>query len=224
MHNAGFEDKKIVVWDHNRDLITNRANVIFSDTEASKFAWGMGFHWYETWAGGDPKYENLAKVQESFPDKKLLFTEGCNEEFDSLKYQYWPNAERYGASMINDFNRGTVGWTDWNILLDETGGPNHVGNLCFAPIHADTRTGDLVYTPSYYYLGQFSKYIRPGAKRISTTTSHTDLLSTSWLNEDGKISTIVMNSTDKEISYSLYVNEIQSTLVIKPRAIQTLVY
>ena len=43
--------------------------------------------------------------------------------------------------MINDFNNGLSAWTDWNILLDETGG-QHVGNFCFAPIIADNRTGE----------------------------------------------------------------------------------
>ncbi len=224
MAEAGYGDKKIVVWDHNRDLISDRANVIFEDPEASKYAWGIGFHWYETWAGGDPKFENLANIKQSFPDKNLLFTEGCNEGFDPMKYQHWPNAERYGRSMINDFNNGTVGWTDWNILLDEKGGPNHVGNYCFAPIHADLSTGELIYTPSYYYIGHFSKFIDKGAKRISTTTSHTDLLSTSWLNEDGKMATIVMNPTQEKITYALYVGDKETTIVINPRAIQTLVY
>jgi glucosylceramidase len=42
--------------------------------------------------------------------------------------------------MIQDFNNGTVGWTDWNVLLDQNGGPNHVGNFCFSPLHGDTRT------------------------------------------------------------------------------------
>lgn len=224
MEKAGYGDKKIVVWDHNRDLISDRANVIFGDPEASKYAWGIGFHWYEIWAGGEENFQNLRNVKESFPDKELLFTEGCNELFDSTKYQYWPNAERYGRNMINDFNAGTVGWTDWNILLNEKGGPNHVGNYCFAPIHADLSKGDLIYTPSYYYLGHFSKYIHPGAKRISTTTSHSDILSTSWLNKSGKMATIVMNPTDSALQYSLYIDNRACHLEIKPRAIQTLVY
>jgi glucosylceramidase len=86
---------------------------------------------------------------------KLAFTEGCVEKFDYSKLQRWANGERYGKSMIHDFNNGTVGWTDWNILLDQNGGPNHVGNFCFSPIHGDTRTGALIYTPSYYYIGHF---------------------------------------------------------------------
>ncbi|MFT6034981.1 MAG: glucosylceramidase, partial [Marivirga sp.] len=170
LEKAGLGDKNIVVWDHNRDLITNRANTIFEDPEASKYAWGIGFHWYETWTGGLPKYDNLKNINESFPSKNLLFTEGCQESFATERLQFWPNAERYGNSMINDFNSGVVGWTDWNILLDERGGPNHVENFCFAPIHANTKTGELIYTPTYYYIGHFSKFINSGAVRVSTTT------------------------------------------------------
>ena len=109
MEREGLGNKKIVVWDHNRDLISHRANTIFSDPEAAKYAWGIGFHWYETWAGGDPMFENVENVHESFPDKQILFTEGCAESFSSDGYQRWKNGERYGKSMINDFNNGLIG-------------------------------------------------------------------------------------------------------------------
>ncbi|MFI0430472.1 glycoside hydrolase family 30 beta sandwich domain-containing protein [Mariniflexile sp. HMF6888] len=224
MKKEGLGDKKIVVWDHNRDLMNQRANVIFSDPEASKYAWGMGFHWYESWAGGAPMFDNVRKVQEAYPTKKLLFTEGCAESFDAKKYQFWANGERYGTSIINDFNNGTVGWTDWNILLDQNGGPNHVGNFCFAPIHADINSGELIYTPSYYYIGHFSKFIRPGAKRVSTAASRSSLLSTSFLNEDGKMVTVVMNHSNKETTYNLIISTKMSTLKIPAHGIQTLVY
>lgn len=220
----GLTDKNIVVWDHNRDLMNQRADVVFGDPEASKYIWGMGFHWYEDWSGGDQQYENVRKVQESYPSKNLLFTEGCNDRFDAAKYQFWPNAERYGKSMINDFNNDTVGWTDWNILLDENGGPNHVGNFCFAPIHADTQTGELIYTPSYYYIGHFSKFVRPEAKRVASAVSRSALLSASFLNPDGKMATVVMNQTDGPILYYLYVDTQRTQIEIPAHAIQTIVY
>lgn len=224
MEKEGLGDKKIIVWDHNRDLINQRANTIFSDPEASKYAWGIGFHWYETWAGGEPMFENVAKVQEAFPSKNILFTEGCNERFDASKYQLWKNGERYGRSMINDFNNGTVGWTDWNILLDENGGPNHVGNFCFAPVHADLKTGELIYTPSYYFIGHFSKFIGKNAKRISSVASRSQLITTSFLNKDGKVVTVVMNQTNKRIVYNLCIGTSATEVTILPHAIQTLVY
>jgi len=153
-----------------------------------------------------------------------LFTEGCVEKFDAKKYQFWGNGERYGISMINDFNNGTAGWTDWNILLDQNGGPNHVGNFCFAPIHADTTTGELIYTPSYYYIGHFSKFIRLNAKRVSTAVSRSSLLSTSFLNTDGTMATIVMNQSDKEVTYNLIIAAEKTVVKIPAHAIQTLVY
>jgi glucosylceramidase len=224
MEREGLGDKKIVVWDHNRDLINHRANTIFEDPEASKYAWGIGFHWYETWAGGDPMFSNLGNIQESFPTKNLLFTEGCQEGFRPDRYQYWQHAERYGRSIINDFNNGTVGWTDWNILLNEEGGPNHVGNYCFAPIHGDTRSGELIYTPTYYYIGHFSKFIRPGAERISTVSSRSHLLSTSFVNEDSSMVSVVMNQSDEAIDYKLYVGPSEAiSLSIPAHAIQTIV-
>lgn len=219
----GLGDKNIVVWDHNRDLINHRANTIFDDPEAAKYAWGIGFHWYETWTGSTPMHNTLGNIKDSYPDMNLLFTEGCNDKFNPEKINSWKNAEHYGNSMINDFNNGTAGWTDWNILLDQQGGPNHVGNFCFSPIHADVTTGELIYTPAYYYIGHFSKFIRPNAKRISTVSSQSFLLSTTFLNEDGSLVTVVMNENDKNIAYKLYIGDKMTEVSIAPHSIQSIV-
>jgi glucosylceramidase len=224
MAQQGLATKNIIVWDHNRDLMTHRVSVIYDDPEASQYVWGTGFHWYETWTGGKPMFDNVRAVYESYPAKKLLFTEGCVGDFNPEQYQYWPNAERYGSAMINDFNNGSVGWTDWNILLDEKGGPNHVDNFCFAPIHANTITGELIFTPSYYYIGHFSKFIRPNAKRVSATSSRSQLQSTSFVNSDGSIVTIVMNQSDAPVTYRLIVNSKSADHTIPARGIQTMVY
>lgn len=225
MEREGLGDKKIIVWDHNRDLINHRVSTIMEDEEAAKYAWGIGFHWYEPWSGGVQMFDNVGVVHESYPDKHLIFTEGCAESFNPKRYQHWYNGERYGRSMINDFNNGTEGWTDWNVLLDETGGPNHAENFCFAPIHADLETGELIYTPSYYYIGHFSKFIRPGAKRVCSVPSRSQLLTTSFKNLDGTTVTVVMNQSDLKINYKMYVgSDAAVKLDIPPHAIQTLVY
>ena len=224
LEKGGLGDKKLIAWDHNRDLMVHRANTIFEDDQASKYVWGMGFHWYETWTGAKPLFENVDVVHESYPGKNLIFTEGCIEKFDAQGYQDWSHGERYGEQMIHDFNNGTVAWTDWNILLDQHGGPNHFGNFCFAPVHGNTETGELIFTPSYYYIGQFSKFIRPQAKRIETAVSRSVLESTSFQNTDGSIATAVMNKTNKKINYKLLVNGMETSLEIPAHAIQTLIY
>ena len=126
--------------------------------------------------------------------------------------------------MINDFNNGSVAWTDWNVLLDETGGPNHVGNFCFAPVHADTRTGELIYTNAFYYIGQFSKYIKPGAKRITSAASRSQLLTTAFKNPDGKTVVIVMNQGDAATPYFLWVKGKAAEVNSLPHSISTLVF
>jgi glucosylceramidase len=220
----GLGDKKIIIWDHNRDMINQRVDTILADPEAAKYVWGIGYHWYENWSGGLQMFDNVGVVHETYPDKNLIFTEGTVESFNAAKYQIWANGERYGRSMINDFNNGTVGWTDWNILLDETGGPNHVGNFCLAPIHGDTKTGELIYTPSYYYIGHFSKFIKPGAKRVNSVASRSQLLTTSFENPDGKVVTVVMNQSDKEVKYNLSIGINAAETTIPAHGIQTLVY
>lgn len=224
LEKAGMGDKKVIVWDHNRDLLAHRAHTILGDPDAARFVWGIGFHWYETWAKGQPMWDNLMEVQQAYPDKQLIFTEGCNEKFDATQYQRWSNAERYGKSMIQDFNRGTAAWTDWNILLDQHGGPNHVGNFCFAPIHADTRTGELIYTPSYAYIGHFSKYIQPGAVRVATSCSHSTLMATTFQNPNGRMVTVVMNEGEVPLQFNLVVGNVQAPIAMEAHSIRTLLY
>ena len=219
----GLGERKIVVWDHNRDLIAQRADTILSDPEAAQYVWGVGYHWYETWSGGEPMVRNVAATQAAWPKINLLLTEATVERYDPARLYDWANAERYGSAMIQDFNAGAVGWTDWNLLLDETGGPNHVGNFCFAPVHADTRTGEVHYTPSFFYFGHFSKFIRPGAVRVSATTSRSTLEATAFRNPDGSVATVVMNRGAAAITYTLQIDGQQAVLTIAPRAIQTVV-
>jgi glucosylceramidase len=224
MVREGLGDKKIIVWDHNRDLIAQRARVILDDPEASKYVWGIGFHWYEDWSGGEQMYGNLGVVHETYPEQNLLLTEACNGPFSSTRYYDWSLAEKYGETMINDFNHGACGWTDWNILLDETGGPNHVDNFCFAPVHGNTKTGELVYTPAYYYIGHFSKFIRPGAKRIVSTSSRSQLITTGFINADGIVVVIVMNQSTRVVKYVLCPGKGEAEITILPHSIQTLVF
>jgi glucosylceramidase len=224
MRREGLGEKKIIAWDHNRDLIYQRVSTILKDPKAAQYVWGIGYHWYEPWSGGEQMFDNVKLVHETFPTKPLLFTEGTVDSFKPQEITSWRLGEAYGRSMINDFSSGAVGWTDWNVLLDENGGPNHVGNFCFAPVHADTKTGELTYTNSYYYIGHFSKFVTPGARRIASSPSRSALLSTAFINPDGKVSVVVMNRGDQKISYFLWVDGNAAEVSSLPHSIQTLVF
>jgi glucosylceramidase len=195
LRKAGLKDKKIIIWDHNRNLMYQFASVILDDPAAAKYVWGVGYHWYV----GD-NFENVKRVREAYPKTHLLFTEGCHTPFDFSKINDWQWGELYAKSMINDFNNGAEGWTDWNVLLDEKGAANH----CFAPIHADTKTGELYYMNSYYYIGHVSKFVRPGAKRIISSSTTDNLLAMAFLNKDGKIAIVALNLSDQAQPFNFW--------------------
>jgi glucosylceramidase len=219
LEKAGLGDKKIMIWDHNRSLMYERASVVLDDPAAAKYVWGVGFHWYV----GD-YFENVKRLQEAYPKVNLLFTEGCHGDFDPRRINEWKWGELYAKSMINDFNNGAVGWTDWNVLLDEKGGPNHVGNFCYAPIHANTRNGKLTYLSSFYYLGQFSKFIRPGARRVVSSSALDPLTTTAFLNKDGSVAVVVLNMSDKAEPFSLCVAGQAAKTSSPPHSIMTIVF
>ena len=209
---------KILFWDHNKERTIERAKVILSDSKAAKYVYGIALHWYS----GD-HFEQLDMFKKLYPDKDIVFSEGCYEyslgSADTSKI-----GEKYGHDMIGNFNNGCNVFCDWNILLDETGGPNHVGNYCDAPIMADTEN-DVVYIhDSYYYIGHFSKYVKKGAVRIGSSKWTPDLDTVSFKNPDGSIVSIVMNMTDytKSFSFSMEGNIIDA--ISEAHSISTYVF
>ncbi|UQZ34536.1 glucosylceramidase [Paenibacillus sp. PK3_47] len=214
MHAAGMDDVNIVIWDHNRDIMIERVTPILSDPEAAKYVWGTGFHWY-----GGEEFGKVAKTHELFPDKHLLFTEGCQE--GGVRLGEWFTGERYGRNMIGDLNAWTEGYLDWNLVLDETGGPNHVGNLCDAPVIADTVTDEIHFNSSYYYIGHFSKFIAPGAVRIGLESAAEDVLSTAFRNPDGSIAVVLMNEGEVDRTVTLGLGEMLAECRLPAHSITT---
>jgi len=230
---AEMSKVKIIIWDHNRDGMLERAAVAYADESAAKYIWGLGYHWYgdgrfETWPESyeiefeDRKnedeaihelkarlgFDNVRRVAELRPDKHIIFTEGCQElSGRSLEQMLgvWKLGERYGMNIISDMNNGVEGWIDWNLCLDERGGPNHVGNFCSAPIICDTQNDTILRQPSFWYLGHFSRYIKPGACRAVSSTSRDVLEVTSWVNVDGSLAVVVMNQSDDDVDFWLKV-------------------
>lgn len=208
---AGLADVRIAIWDHNKEGTFARARAIFSDPAARDAADGIAFHWYS----GD-HFENLALCREFFPEKELIFTEGSVELTgadtvsarkahadggDPTVPRDWLYAECYGHDLMGNLNHGMQRWMDWNVLLDEQGGPNHVGNYCAAPLLFCG--GGLRRLPIYTVISHFSRSIRPGARRMAHSRYTTDLDVTAWQNPDGSRVCIVLNTTDRDLPFFL---------------------
>ncbi|MEX2443614.1 MAG: glycoside hydrolase family 30 protein [Alkalispirochaeta sp.] len=194
LHENDLGDVKLLIWDHNRDIMVERVRGVLSDPEAAQYVWGVGHHWYQ-----GEEFENLSLVHDAFPDTHLIFTEGCQE--GGVHLGSWFTGERYGRNIIGDMRNWVEGWTDWNIVLDETGGPNHVGNYCDAPIIADTKSGELHYNSSYWYIGHFSRFVSPGSTRIDSRSAGSYVEGVSHVafeTPEGSIVTVVMNESDRD--------------------------
>ena len=211
---AGLGQIKIVIWDHNRDRMVERASVVYADPEAARYVWGTGFHWY-----GEDHFDQVQLTHDAWPDKHLLFTEGCQE--GGPHTGSWALGERYARSMINDLNRWTVGWIDWNLVLDEHGGPNHVGNYCSAPILIDTAHDTLERQSSYYYIGHIARFVRPGARRVLCAATLEDLEATAFVNPDGSTVVVVMNRTREPMEFALRIAGSSVATGLPPRSMAT---
>jgi glucosylceramidase len=219
LHAAGLGHVKIIIWDHNRDLMVERASVVYNDPEAARYVWGTGFHWY-----GPEDFDHVQQAHDAWPDKHLLFTEGCQEGGPHLgATESWAVGERYARNLIADLNRWTVGWIDWNLLLDERGGPNHVGNFCSAPVLADTARGELMHQSAYWVLGHFARFIQPGAQRV-LSLAPPDVDATAFANPDGSTAVVANNRQDHAQRFALSIDGADSAVELPPHSIATVLY
>ncbi len=164
----GLQELRLLIWDHNKDRAYERACETLCDDDMRRLVGGIAVHWYS----GD-HFEALQLIRDHFPEQILVFSEACVEYSRFAGQSQLLNAQMYAHDLIGNLNHGLNAFLDWNLLLDEKGGPNHVGNLCEAPIMFDTQRGKLIYNLSYDYIGHFSKYTRQKRPELELLVSVT---------------------------------------------------
>lgn len=194
---------KILIWDHNKEKLFTRSKQELNNNRALEAVAGIAYHYYS----GD-HFENIQLTHDSFPGKILLHTEGCTgySKFNSNDEVH--NGEIYGHDILGDLNAGSNGYIDWNLVLDNKGGPNHKFNYCNAPIMVNSNKTDYIKNLTYYYIGHFSKFIMPGAKRIAFSRYTSDIEVTSFKNPDGSIAIILMNRNNFNKEYTICLNDV----------------
>lgn len=216
MHKNGLDDKKIIIWDHNRDIVYERAKAVLEDKEAAKYVWGTGIHWYVS-----EEFSNTTKVHDEFPDKHIIFTEGCQE--GGVKLGSWDTGERYGRNIIGDLNNYIEAWMDWNIVLNETGGPNHVNNLCDAPIIVDSKTKEVHYNSSFFYIAHFSKFIKKNSEIIYSSVIGDKIYAVGSIKKDNTLCAVIMNEENEDKYINLQIDDESVTVKLKAHSIYTIV-
>lgn len=207
---------KILGWDHNRDIIIDRAKVLLDDEKTNHYLWGIAHHWYVSEA-----FSHLSVVHDLYPDKHFIFTEGCVE--GGPKPGEWHTGLRYARNIIGDLNNHVEGWIEWNLVLDMQGGPNHVGNYCDAPILVDIDHKTYLKNSSYYAIGHFSKFIHEGAKRVHYDGNlQYGVSSVVYQNPGGEMVIILLNENEADCVLDLLIDEKKTSITLKPRSIVSL--
>ena len=215
----GLKHIGLLIWDHNKERAFDRACETIRGAEMEKMVDGVAVHWYS----GD-HFEALQMIHDRFPDKRLVFSEGCVEYSLYKGDNQLRNARMYAHELIGSLNHGLNVFLDWNLLLDEQGGPNHVGNYCDAPVMYDVKTGKMIRDLSFDYIGHFSRFIQPGAQRIGMSRSSGFLEVTAAQNPDGSICAVVMNPDAEDLSFFLRLHDRVWPVMLAGDSIATFVF
>ena len=239
-------DVKILGYDQNREHLSEWIDSMYSNEASSKYFDGTAIHWYASTYDVFPKELNYA--HNKAPNKYLIQTEACVDsqipvwkddawywkkeatdwgwdwapERDKHLHPKYAPVNRYARDIIGCLNNWVDGWVDWNMVLNRQGGPNWFKNWCIAPVIVDSEKDEVYFTPLYYTMAHFSKYIRPKATIIDADNSDKELQVTAAQNLDGTIAVVVFNEGNIKKSFKLLIGQKQSTITISGQSIQTI--
>lgn len=243
----GKRDVKILGYDQNREHLKEWVDAMYKNKATSKYFDGTAIHWYASTYEVFP--EELQYAYKKAPNKYLIQTEACvDAEVPKWKDDKWywskkatdwgwdwaPEKDkhyhpkyvpvyRYARDIIGCLNNWVDGWVDWNMVLDTKGGPNWFKNWCVAPVIVNPETDEVYFTPLYYTMAHFSKFIRPKAQRIGFENSNKDLLVTAAKNTDGSIAVVIFNPSEKPKIVSVELQGKLTQITINAKALQTVV-
>ncbi|MGV6831413.1 MAG: glycoside hydrolase family 30 protein [bacterium] len=227
---------RVLIYDHNKSTMLDYVTPTYNDPEAAKYAWGTAFHWYANSELDENNWysEDLKTHRKNWPNKGLIHTESSIDiDADDPIGQYWREStdyagvfvpfDTYAYDIISNLNSGTQGYIEWCMILSHKGQPNPYDNFNSAPVLINPETDQVIYTPLYYLLSHFSKFIRPNALRIGVEGDNiTGVTYTVAKNEDDSIVVVIFNSNKEPYELDITLEEGIYTSIIAPRSLQTI--
>jgi glucosylceramidase len=243
----GWANINILGYDQNRAGLKEWVDEMYRDEKSSKYFAGVAVHWYESTYDYFP--EALQYAHKKAPEKYVIETEGCVDsevpkwhddkwywqkeatdwgwdwasEKDKYLHPKYAPVNRYATDIIGCLNNYVHGWIDWNMVLNTQGGPNWFKNWCVAPVIVDTEKDQVYFTPLYYVMAHFSKFMRPGSVKIGCSVNHNEVMTTAVQNPDGSIVIALFNPTDEQFSVSINLKNEVKKITIDSKALQTIV-
>ena len=242
----GKGDVQILGYDQNREHLNEWVDAMYANDNSTKYFGGTAIHWYASTYEVFP--EALQYAHQKAPEKHLIQSEACVDA-EVPKWQddawYWSKEAtdwgwdwapedqkhlhpkyvptyRYARDIIGCLNNWVDGWVDWNMVLDRQGGPNWFKNWCVAPVIVDPEKDEVYFTPLFYTLSHFSRFIRPEAMVIGVENSDESLMITAARNPDGSIAVVLLNQDTQAKAFSISLGDRSKEVSISPSAIQTI--
>lgn len=215
MQEHGLTDIEIFIWDHNKERLYERACATIDDTTRHMIK-GIAFHWYS----GD-HFEQLRMVRDKYPELQLILSEACIEYSKYEAGEELSNVKQYAHEIIGNLNAGMNAFYDWNLLLDENGGPNHADNFCDAPFLYHMEEKRLEERMTLSAIAHFSKYIEAGAVRIGHSCYTGEIEATAFKNPSGSIVVVMLNQTQKNLPVTFRIKEECVSITAKASSILT---
>ncbi|XP_076260698.1 putative glucosylceramidase 3 [Rhynchophorus ferrugineus] len=226
IRNSSYSDLKIITHDDNRAVLPYLNWFVLSDDDALNYIDGIGLHWYSDILI-PPSSIEFAKS-----DKKDLFilgTEACNGYIrilgiHAVELGSWLRGMNYLNNILDDLSYNVTGWTDWNLALDESGGPTYIDNNVDAPIIVNSSSGEFYKQPMFYVMGHFSKFVVPDSVRVVSSASNDKVKSMVFKRPDGKIVVTISNASANDITVEIDIEGVSGVINIAGHSVNTFLY
>ncbi|MEV7671647.1 RICIN domain-containing protein [Streptomyces sp. NPDC007872] len=186
----------VLAYDHNWDH-PNYPLEVFGSTQGIQRVIGAAFHCY----GGQPS----AQQQVVNAGKRVFFTE-CSGTDSANPATTFADTLRWHAEnlVVQNMRNGGETVVNWNLALDRNGGPHqgHCADRCNGVV--EIANGDVTRNAEYYVLGHVTKFVKPGATRIGSTSQGAGgVQNVAFQNPDGSFAAYVVNTASSDRRFSL---------------------
>lgn len=227
MRQRGFPNVKLMIVDDNKGYMPNWAKTFLRDSEAAKYISGVAVHWYM-----NDEYENLDFISKYHPDKFILATEACN---GYLPFQVhalpgdWDRGVAYMYDITKMLQKNSVGWVDWNMALDLSGGPSWIKNHLDAAVIVNARRDEYYKSPMFYAIGHFSRFVEPDSVRLDSRLANArydyPLEAVAFQSPNNFITIVALNANKHAVPFRVIVDrKLVRVITLRADSFNTIVF
>ncbi|CAH0549286.1 unnamed protein product [Brassicogethes aeneus] len=222
---SSFKDLKIMIHDDSRHTLPLLPEIL-ENPHSMRYVDGVAVHWYANNITPSDYLEQYTKSR--FKELFLLGTEACNGFLHSMSLEEsvqlgsWARAENYIRDIITDFAYGARGWVDWNMVLDQSGGPCSIDNKVDSPVITNNATGEFYKQPMFYAMGHFSKFLRPKSHVLDVQDGL--IKSVAVLRPDGLHAVVVFNEGQNSTNVEIKSKKGFIDVTIQKKSINTILF